>query len=68
MWRPERLSIEWPTAGGLGLNLSLTGGTLYTPDGFYSVTMATVACAGGAGGLCSYTATAANSPLKDTAV
>ena len=55
-----------PTAGGLGLNLTLTGGTLYTPDGYYGVTIATVACAGGAGGLCSYTATAtaANSSVR----
>ena len=58
-----------PTAGGMGLALNLSGGTLYTPDGNYSVTIATVACAGGGGGLCSYTATAsaANAQLKDTA-
>src|ERR1700745_2997829 len=58
-----------PTAGGLGLNLNLSGGNLYTPDGLYSLSIATVACAGGGGGLCSYTATAnaANGPLKDTA-
>lgn len=58
-----------PTAGGLGLNLNLSGGSLYTPDGNYSLTIATVACAGGGGGLCSYTATAsaANAQLKDTA-
>ena len=57
------------TAGGLGLNLNLSGGSLYTPDGNYSVTIATVACAGGGGGLCSYTATAtaANTQLTDTA-
>ena len=58
-----------PTAGGLGLALNLSGGTLYTPDGNYSLAIATVACAGGGGGLCSYTATAtaANAQLKDTA-
>jgi type IV pilus assembly protein PilE len=58
-----------PTAGGLGLVLNLSGGTLYTPDGNYSLAIATVACAGGGGGLCSYTATAnaANAQLKDTA-
>lgn len=58
-----------PTAGGLGLNLTASGGTLYTPDGYYALSVATVACAGGGGGLCSYTATAtaANAQLKDTA-
>lgn len=58
-----------PTAGGLGLNLNLSGGALYTPDGNYSLSIATVACAGGGGGLCSYTATAtaANTQLNDTA-
>jgi len=57
-----------PTAGGLGLNLTPTGGTLYTLDGNYSVSIATTACATGAG-LCQYTATAsaANTQLTDTA-
>lgn len=56
-----------PTAGGLGLNLTLTGGTLYTLDGNYAVSIATTACATGAG-LCQYTATAnaANTQLTDT--
>lgn len=55
-----------PTAGGLGLNLNASG---LTPDGNYALTIATVACAGGGGGLCSYTATATakGAQLKDTA-
>lgn len=58
-----------PTAGGLGLNLNASGGNLLTPDGNYALTIATVACAGAGGGLCSYTATAtaAGAQLKDTA-
>lgn len=43
---------------GLGLSLNSSGGNYATLSNYYSITVATAACAAGSATLCSYTATA----------